>query len=87
MRAAAQFVERVGDKLVTEATEDDALDYVEWWRGRVIKGDALPKTANRDIGQLSRMLKDVSVRRRLKLPDILKGLKLRGETERSRVPL
>jgi integrase len=86
MRAAAQFVERVGDKLVTEVTEDDGLDYVEWWRGRVIKGDAVPKTANRDIGQLSRMLKDVSVRRRLKIPDIFKGLKLRGETERSRVP-
>lgn len=50
MRAAAQFVERVGDKLVTEVTEDDALDYVEWWRGRVLKGDALAKTANRDIG-------------------------------------
>jgi len=86
VRAAAQFVERVGDKSVTEVTEDDGLDYVEWWRGRIIKGDALPKTANRDIGQLSRMLKDVSVRRRLKIPDVFRGLRLRGETEKSRVP-
>jgi integrase len=86
IRAAAQFVERVGDKPVTEVTEDDGLDYVEWWRERIVKGDALPKTANRDIGQLSRMLKDVSVRRRLKIPDIFKGLRLRGETENSRVP-
>ena len=87
MRSAAQFVERVGDKPVTEVTEDDGLDYVEWWRGRIIKRDALPKTANRDIGQLSRMLKDVSVRRRLKIPEIFKGLRLRGETENSRVPV
>jgi integrase len=86
IRSANQFVERVGDKPVTEITEDDGLDYVEWWRGRIIKGDALAKTANRDIGQLSRMLKDVSVRRRLKIPDIFKGLRLRGETENARVP-
>src|ERR1043165_8188762 len=86
IRSAAQFVERVGDKPVTEVTEDDGLDYVEWWRGRIVKGDALAKTANRDIGQLSRMLKDVSVRRRLSIPDIFKGLRLRGETEKARVP-
>lgn len=86
MRAVAQFVECVGDKPLTDVTQDDGLDYVEWWRGRIIKGDGLPKTANKDIGQLSRMLKDVSVRRRLNLPDIFKGLRLRGETEKSRVP-
>jgi integrase len=86
LRSAAQFAERVGDKAITEITEDDGLDYVEWWRGRIVKGDALAKTANRDIGQLSRMLKDVSVRRRLKIPDIFKGLRLRGEKENSRVP-
>jgi len=64
-----------------------AVVYVEWWRGRVIKGDALPKTANRDIGQPSRMLKDVSVRRRLKIPDIFKGLHLRGDVLLRRVPV
>jgi integrase len=86
MRAVAQFVERVGDKPLTEVTHDDGLDYVEWWRERIVKGDGLPKTANKDIGQLSRMLKDVSTRRRLNIPDIFKGLRLRGETEKSRVP-
>lgn len=86
LRSVAQFVACVGDKPVTEVTEDDGLDYVEWWRGRVMKGDHLAKTANRDIGQLSRMLKEVSTRRRLKLPDIFRGLQLRGETENSRMP-
>jgi integrase len=86
IRGVAQFVDRVGDKPVTEVTEDDGLDYVDWWRGRIVKGDALPKTANKDIGQLSRMLKDVGVRRRLPIPDIFKGLRLRGETENARVP-
>jgi hypothetical protein len=52
---------------VTELSEDDGLDYFEWWRRRIVEDDALAKTANRDIGHLSRMLKDVSVRRRLKI--------------------
>ncbi len=86
MRAVKQFVERVGDKPVTDVTEDDGLDYVDWWRGRIASGDALAKTANRDIGQLSRMLKDVSIRRRLKIPEIFKGLRLRGEAEKARAP-
>jgi hypothetical protein len=35
---------------------------------------------------LSRMLKEMSIRRRLNLPDIFKGLRLKGETDHSRVP-
>ena len=52
----------------------------------LLKENVAVKTANKDIGQLSRTLKDVSIRRRLKIPAIFKGLRLRGETERSRVP-
>lgn len=85
-RAVESFVSVVGDKPVNELTEDDAIDYTEWWRDRVVKDNVAAKTANKDIGQLSRMLKDVSIRRRLKIPDIFKGLRLRGEAERSRVP-
>jgi integrase len=86
MRAVENFVSVASDKPVNELTEDDAIDYTEWWRDRVLKDDVAVKTANKDIGQLSRMLKDVSIRRRLKIPDIFKGLRLRGEAERSRVP-
>jgi integrase len=86
IRAMEQFVDVAGDKPINEITEIDGLDYVDWWRGRVIAGDANAKTANKDIGQLSRMLKDLSVRRRLNLPDIFKGLRLRGETEKARSP-
>jgi hypothetical protein len=86
VRAVENFVGLVGDKPVNEVTVDDAVDYSEWWRDRVVNDKVAAKTANKDIGQLSRMLKDVSVRRRLNLPDIFKGLKLRGETDKSRVP-
>jgi integrase len=86
IRAAKQFIEVVGDKPVTEITEADGLEYVDWWRARVVSGESNAKTANRDIGQLSRMLKDVRIRRRYKYPDIFKDLRLRGETEKSRIP-
>jgi integrase len=86
IRAVAQFVKEVGDKPVTEVTQNDAIDYVEWWRDRVANNAAAAKSANKDIGQLSRMLKDISIRRRLDLPDIFKGLRLRGEIENSRLP-
>ncbi len=86
IRAVERFVEVVGDKAVNELTPDDAIDYCEWWRDRVVDDEVEAKTANKDIGQLSRMLKEMNIRRRLNLPDIFKGLRLKGETERSRVP-
>jgi integrase len=86
MRAVAQFVQVVGDKPVVDLTDADAIDYSEWWRTRVLDDKVAAKTANKDIGQISRMLKDMSIRRRLNLPEIFKGLRLRGETDKSRLP-
>ena len=86
IRAVAQFVQVVGDKPVADLTHSDAIEYSEWWRERVVEDKVEAKTANKDMGQLSRMLKDMSIRRRLNLPDIFKGLHLRGETEKSRLP-
>jgi len=85
-RAVAQFVEVVGEKPITDLSRDDGLTYVEWWRERVVDGTASVKTANKDIGQLNRMLKEISIRRRLDLPELFKGLHLRGETDKSRLP-
>lgn len=86
VRAVENFVNVVSDKLVTELTTDDAIDYTEWWRERVLNDGMVAKSANKDIGQLSRMLKEMSVRRRLNLPDIFKGLRLKGESEKPRCP-
>jgi len=86
IRAVARFVKVVGDKPVADLTHADAIEYSEWWRARVVDDKVEAKTANKDIGQLGRMLKDMSIRRRLNLPDIFKGLHLRGETDKSRLP-
>lgn len=86
VRAVENIVKVVGDKLLTELTVDDAIDYTEWWRERILEEGVAAKSANKDIGQLSRMLKEMSVRRRLNLPDIFKGLRLKGETDKARCP-
>lgn len=86
IRAVERFVALVGDKPITEVTDSDGIDYSDWWRERVLNDNVAAKTANKDIGQLSRMLKEISIRRRLKLPDIFQGLRLRGETDKSRIP-
>lgn len=85
-RAVDRFVSIVGDKPVNEITNEDGMDYFDWWSARVVRGETNAKTANKDMGQLSRMLKDVSVRRRLNLPDIFKGLRVRGEEQHARCP-
>jgi integrase len=86
IRAVAQFVKVVRDKPIADLTHADAIEYSEWWRRRVVADEVAAKSANKDMGQLSRMLKDISIRRRLNLPDIFKGLHLRGETDKSRQP-
>jgi integrase len=86
IRAVERFVALVGDKSLSELTHNDAIDYSEWWRDRLLNDGVAAKTANKDIGQLSRMLKEMNIRRRLNLPDIFKGLHLRGETDKSRLP-
>jgi len=86
MRAVENLASVVTDKPVNELTVDDGINYTEWWRERVLNENMAVKSANKDIGQLSRMLKDLSIRRRLNIPEIFRGLRLRGQTERSRMP-
>jgi integrase len=86
MRVVRELVDVVGDKPIAELTHDDGIDYREWWQKRVIAGEIKASSANKSMGMLSRMLKEMSVRRRLNLPEIFKGLKLRGEAKNPRPP-
>lgn len=86
MRVVKELVEIAGDKMVTELTQNDGIDYSEWWRERVVSGETSAKSANKSIGMLSRMLKEMSIRKRLNLPDVFKGLRLRGGADNVRSP-
>ncbi len=86
IRAVKYFVEVVGDKAITSLTCDDGFKYREKWRERVVEKGLTAKSANKDIGQINRMLKAMSTLHRLGIPDIFKGLYLKGEVEKQRMP-
>jgi hypothetical protein len=85
-RQGILLVDLIGDKPVTELTQDDGLDYCEWWRDRVAAGLINAKSANKSIGMLSRMLREMNIRRRLNMPEIFKGLRLKNEVDNVRPP-
>ena len=85
-RVVKELVDVTGDKPVTELSDEDGLDYVEWYRERVKAKDVEAGTANKSMGMLSRMLKEISIRRRLKIPEIFKGLRLRAPESDIRRP-
>ena len=87
LRAVEAFLDVVGtDKPITEITHDDALSFREHWRDRVIGEGIAAKTANKQIGQLSGMLKELNIIRRLRLPDFFQGLRIKGEVEKEPTP-
>jgi hypothetical protein len=47
IRAIERFAEVAGDKPINEVTADDAIDYCEWWRDRVVDDKVEAKTALR----------------------------------------
>jgi integrase len=86
IRVVKELVDVTGDKPITELTDNDGLDYVEWWRERVMAEEVRAGSANKSMGMLSRMLKEISIRRRLKIPEIFRGLRLRTEGASVRSP-
>jgi integrase len=85
-RVVNSFVGVVGDKLITELTIEDAIDFRNFWRDRVVQEGIAAKTANREIGQLSGMIKELNILRRLGLPELFKGLRLKGEVDKEPTP-
>ncbi|WP_271611436.1 hypothetical protein [Bradyrhizobium sp. CCBAU 21360] len=74
VHAVKELIDITGDKAVTELCDNDGLDYSEWQRERVLAGEVEAGTANKSMGMLSRMLKDLSIRRALTFRRYLKAL-------------
>jgi len=85
-RVVKSFADVVGDKLITELSVDDAIDFRNFWRDRVVQEGIAAKSANREIGQLSGMIKELNILCRLGLPDLFKGLRLKGEIDKEPTP-
>jgi hypothetical protein len=81
IRAVKGFVDLIDDKPVAEITIDDGIDYCDWWRKRVFDGETNVKTANKRSGNSAACSRRMSIRRRLNLPEVFKGLRLRGKVD------
>lgn len=83
-KAIKNLLAKIGDKPVAEITRGDALDFQEWWRKRILDEEMDIGTANRDIGQLAKMMKDVDRRHRLGIEPVFSDLRIAGERDKSR---
>ncbi len=75
----------VGDKPVTELSRNDALDFRAWWQERVLVEGIEIGTANKDVGHINRMLRQIERSRRLGMGPVFAELRLEGETQGQRV--
>lgn len=86
LRAVNNLIAQVGDKPLTHLTRADALDFREWWKQRILEEKLDPDTANKDIGHLSKMLREMNLLRRYGLDAIFADLRFKGGIEASRAP-
>lgn len=86
IRAIARLIDVVGDKPVDRLTRDDALRFVDWWSERVVDGEVVVGTANRNLTHITGMISAVARRHRLALDRVFHGLRLEGEASRPRPP-
>ncbi|MET7242448.1 tyrosine-type recombinase/integrase [Methylobacterium sp. EM32] len=84
-RALANLLKVVGDKPVTELTRNDALDFRAWWQERVLVEGIEIGTANKDVGHINRMLRQIERSHRLGMGPVFAELRLEGETQGQRV--
>ncbi|ACL61578.1 site-specific integrase [Methylobacterium nodulans] len=84
-RALANLLKVVRDKPVTELTRNDALDFRVWWQERVLVAGIEIATANKDVGHINRMLRQIERSHRLGMGPVFAELRLEGETQGQRV--
>ncbi|MFC6389906.1 integrase [Methylorubrum zatmanii] len=84
-RAVANFIAQVGDMELTRVTRNNALDFRDWWQGRVLDEEMDPDTANKDFGHLATMFRTVDRARRLGLESVFSEMRIKGGKNGQRV--
>lgn len=83
-RALENLIGAIGDKALGQITRADALDFRDWWQGRIVAEEIEIATANKDIGHLNKMLRSVDQAHRIGLQPVFAGLRLDGERDGQR---
>ncbi|MGF3026714.1 tyrosine-type recombinase/integrase [Methylobacterium aquaticum] len=84
-RALANLLKVVGDKPITALSRGDALDFRAWWQERVLVEGIEIGTANKDVGHINHMLRQIERTYRLGMGPVFSELRLEGETQGQRV--
>lgn len=80
LRAAANFIQVVGDRPLAEVTRAQAMDFRQWWEDRVMAEGVEIGTANKDFGHLNTMFKAIERAKRIGLGPIFAEMRITGET-------
>ena len=86
IKAIKNFVDVVGDKLISDISADDMLDFRQWWFDRVESEGLSTNAANKDLIHLGDVLKTVNRMKRLNLNLPLSGLSFKPGEARPRPP-
>ena len=83
-RAIQYLLDLVGDKPLEQLNRTDAIRYQDWWQDHVMKHDLKLATANKSIGFLAKMLKDVNRKYQLGLTPVFVDLRFAGARDGKR---
>lgn len=87
IKAVNNFIKIAGNHRLDEYTNDDLLDFREWWMERVLTAGYAPGSANKDLGYLALIIKTITRLHRIDIRIGFDGMRLREGTPNTRAPV
>lgn len=81
LRAVGNFTVAVGDKYLDELTRGDVITFREWWQSKLIRDGLRIATANKDIGHLHKMHRELDIKYQLGLAPVFSRMRLAGAVD------
>lgn len=86
VKAIANFVKVVGNKVLADITRDDMLNFRDWWQKRLVKEGLSAGSANKDVGYVEAILRRVTEMKRLGLVLPFGGMTFKEDDKKTRLP-
>jgi len=86
-RAQSMFIEIIGgNKRLVDLTAEDVDQVRDHWKKRILAGEVAVNTANKNIGRVAAMFREIGEEKKLKLPDLFARSQIKGGEDKKRVP-
>jgi integrase len=83
-RAQENLIEVLGDKPLVDITRADVLQFRRWWQDRIEAGGLDIGTANKDMGNVSKMFDTINEAHQFGLKSLFTKIRLAGAVEKQR---